>query len=136
MERLYWKSKGVDSYVSRYLKNMPFIDSDLEPGIIFDQSEQTTVTKKERRIFDLDIDKLKTNCRINTPSSLYLNFFQHLDYNSYHVIANYIGKDIYWEQHIEEYLNWLESETSVDISTLGTGARNGERIKIKELIRR
>lgn len=136
MERLYWKSKGVDSYVSRYLKNMPFIDSDLEPGIIFDQSEQTTVTKKERRVFDLDIDKLKSNCRINTPSSLYLNFFQHLDYNSYHVIANYIGKDIYWKQHIEEYLNWLENETGVDISTLGTGARNGERIKIKELIRR
>ena len=136
MERLYWKSKGVDSYVSRYLKNMPFIDSDLEPGIIFDQSEQTTVTKKERRIFDLDIDKLKLNCRINTPSSLYLNFFQHIDYNSYHVIDNYIGKDIHWEPHIEEYLNWLEWKTGVDISTLGTGARNGERIKLKELIRR
>lgn len=46
---------------------------------LLDQSEQTTVTKMERRIFDLDIQKLKNNCRINTPSSLYLNFFQHLD---------------------------------------------------------
>ena len=136
MERLYWKSKGVNSYISRYLKNMPFTDSDLEPGTIFDQSEQTTVTKKERRVFDLDIDKLKTNCRINTPSSLYLNFFQHLDYNSYHMVGNYIGKDIYFEQHIEEYLHWIESETGVDISTLGTGAKNSERIKLKELIRR
>lgn len=50
-------------------------DSDYPPNTIIDQSEQTTVTKMERRIFDLDINKLKNNCRINTPSSLYLNFF-------------------------------------------------------------
>ena len=34
------------------------------------------------------------------------------------------------------YLDWLESEIGIDISTLGTGARNDERIKIKELIKR
>ena len=134
MERLYWKSKGVDSYVSRYLKNMPFIDSDLEPGIIFDQSEQTTVTKKERRIFDLDIDKLKSNCRINTPSSLYLNFFQHLSRAHAGLKGSY--DDIYFDKPLREYLDWLERETSISISSLGTGACNGERIIKKELIRR
>ncbi len=134
MERLYWKSKGVDSYVSRYLKNMPFIDSDLEPGIIFDQSEQTTVTKKERRIFDLDIDKLKSNCRINTPSSLYLNFFQHLSRAHAGLKGSY--DDIYLDKPLREYLDWLERETSISVSALGTGARNGERIIKKELIRR
>jgi len=134
MERLYWKSKGEDSYVSRYLKNLPLLDSDLDPGIIFDQSEQTTVTKKERRIFDLDINKLKSNCRINTPSSLYLNFFQQLCYEYKGLRGNY--DDMWFDKPLRVYLDWLESETGIDVSTLGTGARNGERIKMKELIRR
>ena len=44
--------------------------------------------------------------------------------------------DIYFDKTLREYINWLESKTGIDVSTLGTGARNGERIKIKELIRR
>lgn len=55
--------------------------------------EQTTVTKMERRIFDLDIAKLKANCRINTPSSLYLNFFQHLDLDFYRENGNFQDYD-------------------------------------------
>ena len=43
----------------------------------------------ERRIFDLDIRKLINNCRINTPSSLYLNFFQHLSYAHKGLNGNY-----------------------------------------------
>lgn len=32
----------------------------------------------ERRIFDLDINRLIANCKDNEPYGLYLNFFQHL----------------------------------------------------------
>ena len=87
----------------------------------------------ERRIFDLDIRKLINNCRINTPSSLYLNFFQHLSYAHEGLKGNY--DDIYIDKPLREYIGWIESETGIDISNLGTGARNGERIKIRELIR-
>ena len=133
MERLYHKSIGEREYESIYIE-LPLTDSKDCPTCIYDLSEQTTVTKMERRIFDLDIRKLINNCRINTPSSLYLNFFQYLSYAHKGLNGNY--DDIYFDKTLREYINWLESETDIDVSTLGTGARNGESIKIKELIRR
>lgn len=127
LERLVYKSKQIDTYKSQFLELEAFDDT------IIDQSEQTTVTKMERRIFDLDISKLKTNCRINTPSSLYLNFFQHLglDYNN--EIGNF--NDYYFSKYLMEYFNWLEGETGIEISALGTGAKNGERILKKSLVK-
>ena len=133
MERLYWKSNGQNCYTSRYLRDMPLTENNLDGRTIVDQSEQTTVTKMERRIFDLDIQKLINNCRINTPSSLYLNFFQHLSYDHVGVIGNY--DDIWFDKSLRSYIDWLESETNTDISKLGSGAKNGERIKRKELIK-
>ena len=132
LERLFYKSKGEDSYETKYLE-LGMYESDLLPNTIFDQSEQTTVTKMERRIFDLDIEKLKNNCRINTPSGLYLNFFQHLDYD-------YQGKtgmfdEYYFDKYLREYFNWLEGSTGVDIATLGTGPKNGEKILKKTLVK-
>lgn len=128
LERLTLKSKGI------YCYNSKVIDLGVL-GIekLIDQSEQTTVTKMERRIFDLDMEKLKNNCRINTPSSLYLNFFQHLDFDCKGIIRNY--DDESYNHYIREYLNWLESSTEIEISALGTGPRNGERILRKNLMR-
>ncbi len=133
LERLVYKSKGFSDYESRFLE-MDMFDKDFSPNTIFDQSEQTTVTKMERRVFDLDIAKLKTNCRINTPSSLYLNFFQHLGLDYKGNIGNF--DDFYFNRYLREYFSWLESETDVEISALGTGAKNGERILKKELVKK
>ena len=88
----------------------------------------------ERRIFDLDINKLKNNIRINTPYNLYLNFFQHLDYKMMGAKGEF--KDYYFNRYIREYFNWLEEETKTEIHVLGTGSRNGERILKKEIIKR
>lgn len=132
LERLVYKSKGSSKYETRLIE-LPMFDNGLGPNIILDQSEQTTVTKMERRIFDLDIAKLKANCRINTPSSLYLNFFQHLDLNFYRESGNF--QDYYFNRYQREYLTWLESETGVEISVLGTGERNNEKIVRKKLIK-
>lgn len=131
LERLMYKAKGLSEYETQ-LVELPMVDADFPPNTIFDQSEQTTVTKMERRIFDLDIGKLKTNCKINTPSSLYLNFFQHLDWDSKGKKGNF--EDYYFNRYVREYFSWLESETNVEISALGTGAKNGERILKKTLI--
>lgn len=132
LERLVYKSKGFSDYESRFLE-MGMFDKDFPPNTIFDQSEQTSVTKMERRVFDLDIAKLKSNCRINTPSSLYLNFFQHLGLDYKGEIGNF--DDFYFNRYLREYFSWLESETDVEISALGTGAKNGERILKKKLIK-
>ncbi len=132
LERLVYKSKGFSDYESHFLESGMF-DKDFPNNTIFDQSEQTSVTKMERRVFDLDISKLKTNCRINTPSRLYLNFFQHLGLDYKGEIGNY--NDYYFNRYLREYFSWLEGETNVEISALGTGARNGERILKKSLIK-
>ena len=132
LERLMYKSKGLSEYETKLIE-VPMIDSDFPPNTIFDQSEQTTVTKMERRVFDLDIKKLKMNCQINTPSSFYLNFFQHLDLEFKGECGNF--NDYYFNRYIREYFDWLERETKVEISTLGTGEKNGERILKKKLVK-
>lgn len=131
LERLVYKSKGFKEYVTQFL-DLPMVDNDYPTNTIFDQSEQTTVTKMERRVFDLDIAKLKNNIRLNTPSSLYLNFFQHLDKT--YMNKKGVYKDDF-NKYLRNYLDWLETETGVEISALGTGARNGERILKKSLIK-
>lgn len=132
LERLVYKSKGFSAYESHFLE-LGMFDKDSLPNTIFDQSEQTSVTKMERRVFDLDVSKLKTNCYINTPSSLYLNFFQHLGLDYKGKIGNF--DDYYFNRYLREYFSWLETETNVEISALGTGARNGERILKKSLVK-
>lgn len=131
LERLMYKARGLSAYETKLI-DITTIDNDFGRNTIFDQSEQTTVTKMERRVFDLDISKLKTNCRINNPSSLYLNFFQHLR-------LDYKGEkgdfeNYYFNRYLREYFDWLESETNTPISALGTGSKNGERILKKSLI--
>lgn len=133
MERLFYKSIGEKEYESVYI-DLPLREDKDFPTMIRDLSEETTVTKKERRIFDLDIKKLKNNCHINTPSSLYLNFFQHLNYDYNALTGNY--EDIYFDKTLRTYIDWLESSTNTEVSTLGTGERNGQKIKKKELIKR
>lgn len=132
LERLMYKSKGLSEYETKLIE-LPMVDSDFSPNTIFDQSEQTTVTKMERRVFDLDIKKLKTNCRINTPSSLYLNFFQHLGLDFKGESGNF--EDYYFNRYLREYFDWLERETEVEISALGTSAKNGDRILKKTLVK-
>lgn len=132
IERLVYKAKGFTEYETRFIE-LPMFDRDYPPNTIIDQSEQTTVTKMERRVFDLDIEKLKLSCDINTPSSLYLNFFQHLNLEYKGNKGNF--EDYYFDKHLREYLNWLEAKTNVEISILGTGPKNGERILKRNLYR-
>lgn len=133
LERLVYKSRGIKEYESQIIE-LPMFDKDFLPNTIFDQSEQTSVTNMERKLFDLDIRKLKNNCRINTPYGLYLNFFQHLDLDYAHKCGNF--ENYYFNRYVREYFSWLESETGCEIVALGTGAKNGERILKKELLKR
>lgn len=134
LERLLHKGQGT--YHSQLL-DLPAIDKFCErkgEQHIKDLSEQTTVTQKERRVFDIDINKLKNNCMINHPYALYLNFFQHLDSDFYRYRGAF--DKIHFNKYIKEYLNWLEYETNCELTALGTGARNNERIIKKSLINR
>ena len=87
----------------------------------------------ERRIFDLDINKLKRNCQLNTPSDLYLNFFQHLSYDYYEQRGNF--DDFYFNRYIRNYFDWLEDKSGVEVTALGTGMKNGDRILKRKLVK-
>lgn len=127
MERLIHKSRGVREYESevidiRHLGN----------PMIRDLSEMTSVTRLERKIFDLDMNKLKMNVRLNDPDGIYLNFIEHLDSSLESLRGEY--KDFIINRYVREYLNWLEVTLGVDINTLGTGKKNKECIKMLSLL--
>lgn len=132
LERLYHKAKGNREYETKFL-DLGMFDSEFPPNTIIDISEQASVTMKERRIADLDIDRLRRNCKINTPSHLYLNFFQHLGYDYDGAKGNF--QDYHFDRYIRNYLDWLETETGVEICALGTGPKNGEKILKMEPLR-
>lgn len=133
VERLMYKSQGITEYETKII-DLPTFSSEFPPNTIIDQSEDTTVTKMERKVFDLDIKKLKNNCRINTPYGLYLNFIQHLDADLEGQKCKF--EDYYFNRYQREYFNYLESETDSKILALGTGARNGDRIVKENFIKR
>lgn len=133
LERLVNKSKKENPYETKLI-DIPMFTQDYPENTIFDQSEQTSVTKKERRIFDIDIKRLRNNCRINDPYVLYLNFFQQLDLE---MLGMCVTMDIRnFEKPIRNHLQWIENETNTPIACLGTGPRNNERINVKELVKR
>ena len=78
----YWKLWKLKDYTislkdKRFIKQLSLIYHNMKiypENTIIDQSEQTSVTNLERRIFDLDINKLINNWRVNKPSHLYLIF--------------------------------------------------------------
>lgn len=129
MERLINKNKGINKYISQVIDL-----SSTEDESITDLSEMTTVTKMERRVFDLDITKLKTNCLINEPYGIYLNFFEHLSQNIHHEIGEF--NQFYFNRYLRNYFNYLEETLETDILALGTGMKNNERILKKKLIKK
>lgn len=129
IERLYHKSLDYPVYQSIILKR------DGENYFICDLSENTTVTRMERRIFDLDIRKLNNNIRINNPYGLYLNFFQQLSLEYASAKGNIKNYD-FDRNTVERYIDWLEGQTGKEILAFGTGERNNERILVKSLIKK
>lgn len=96
--------------------------------------ELTTVTVKPRRVFDIDIDQLRKNIQINTPTSLYLNFFQYLGDQYTSLTGKY--EDVWIDKYQREYLNWLEEELSTPITMLGTGEDLKEYVNRKSYVKR
>ncbi len=131
LERLINKANGEEDYESNIL--LDNFSGCKDDPYIRDLSEQTTVTKMERRIGDLDIKLLKNYCRINAPYGIYLNFFQHLNLEYEHEVGNF--DDYHFDRYLKNYLCWLEDETDTDLIALGTGAKNGSRILKRPLIK-
>lgn len=90
-------------------------------------TEQTTVTKKVRRVFEMNWDRLKYNVMINQPTQIALNFAQYIDWDSYRC-NNYDELS----QKVKDFVNKIETETNVPVTLIGTGERNCDIIDLRK----
>lgn len=83
--------------------------------------EQTTVTKKTRRVFEMNWDRLKYSALINRPTGIILNFSQYLDWN--------MNGATEITSKVENFIAEVENATNVPVIMVGTGAKNNEMIE-------
>jgi len=86
-------------------------------GIEF--GEMTTVTKKVRRVFEMNWDRLRYVTTINRPTKIALNFAQYLDWD---IKDGQAERDI--TQKVWQFMCEVLIRTGVSVDFVGTGARN------------
>ena len=85
--------------------------------------EMTTVTKKMRRVFEMNWDRLRYVTTLNRPTQIALNFAQYIDYGA-------LGCKKWSElpQKVKDFIARVEDVTNVKVTLIGTGAANDEII--------
>lgn len=83
--------------------------------------EMTTVTKKMRRVFEMNWERLHYVTQLNRPTQIALNFAQYLDWN-----ASYVTRWADLPQKVKDFVHRVEDVTNVKVTMIGTGAANDE----------
>lgn len=91
-----------------------------------DIREYTTVTKKLRRVFEMNWERLKYNVMINRPTQIVLNFAEYLDWK----VAG-VDDETAITKKVWDFIKKVEQETGVPVIMVGTGARLSEMIVLK-----
>ena len=88
--------------------------------------EMTTVTKKVRRVFEMNWDRLKYVAKLNRPTAIALNFAQYIDWGAYQCHS-------YEElpQAVLDFIKKVEDVTGVPVKLIGTGPNNDDIIDIR-----
>lgn len=96
-------------------------------GSNIELKEYTTVTKKVRRVFEMNWDRLKYNVMINKPTGIILNFAQYIDWTAYKC-NNYDKLSI----KVKKFIEKIEQETKVPVIMIGTGESEEDIIDIRK----
>lgn len=88
--------------------------------------EMTTVTKKVRRVFEMNWDRLKYVAKLNRPTMIALNFAQYIDWSAYKC-RKY--EDL--PQAVLDFIAKVEEVTGVPVKLIGTGPNNDDIIDIR-----
>lgn len=91
-----------------------------------DLREYTTVTKKVRRVFEMNWERLKYNVMINRPTQIALNFAQHIDWTMYQC-NHYTDLSI----KVKQFIDRIEQVTNTPVTMIGTGERNEDIIDLR-----
>lgn len=96
-------------------------------GCNIDLEEYTTVTKKVRRVFEMNWDRLKYNVMINRPTQIVLNFAQYIDWKAYRCNS-------YSEltTKVKNFIKKIEEITNTPVTLIGTGERNCDIIDLRK----
>lgn len=95
------------------------------PGGV-DFGEMTTVTKKMRRVFEMNWDRLEYVTLLNRPTCIALNFVQYLDYNA---LGCKKLRDL--PSKVRSFIDRVEDVTNVKVGLIGTGAKNDDIIDVR-----
>lgn len=92
----------------------------------FSSKEITTVTKKLRRVFELDLDRVARAIKLTGVDKLALNFIQYINYED-------AGKTKYSKlsQKSKDFIAEVERKTGVPVVLIGTGPRNDQIIDLE-----
>ena len=88
--------------------------------------EMTTVTKKMRRVFEMNWERLVYVTTLNRPTMIALNFAQYIDWGAYKCKS-------YDElpEAVKEFIRKIEDFTDVPVKLIGTGPNNDDIIDIR-----
>lgn len=88
--------------------------------------EMTTVTKKVRRVFEMNWDRLRYVAKLNRPTMIALNFAQYIDWGAYKC---HKYEDL--PQAVIDFIGKVENITGVPVKLIGTGPDNDDIIDIR-----
>lgn len=96
-------------------------------GSDIDLKEYTTVTKKTRRVFEMNWDRLKYNVMINKPTQIVLNFAQYIDWKAYRC-NNYDELP----NKVKDFIKKVKDITNTPVTIIGTGERDCDIIDLRK----
>jgi adenylosuccinate synthase len=85
--------------------------------------EMTTVTKKPRRVFEMNWDRFEYVCKLNRPTQIALNFAQYIDWDAYKCKS--------WEDLpdlVKGFVYEVEHRAGCPVTLIGTGPANDDII--------
>lgn len=88
--------------------------------------EMTTVTKKMRRVFEMNWDRLKYVAILNRPTQIALNFAQYIDWAAYKVRTYNDLPDT-----VKEFMVRVEQVTGAPVTMVGTGPNNDDIVDLR-----
>lgn len=89
--------------------------------------EYSTITKKVRRVFEMNWERLKYNVMINRPTQIVLNFAQYIDWKAYKCKEfNLLPPKVI------EFINKIEKETNTPVTIIGTGECESDIIDLRK----
>lgn len=119
---------GIDIYSGDYAGSKEITWKEIQERCKcnIELQEKTTVTKKTRRVFEMNWERLKYNVMINNPTQIALNFAQYIDWDAYRC-TNY--KKL--SDKVKKFIHEIEHITNVPVTMIGSGERNCDMIDLR-----